>query len=152
MNLISLRIHYWTLHRFIITRKQRSFLWEGERCWKWRPNKLSHSTRWESVPVPRAYRMTSKLEFLVCTTKPVILDHPTTFFTRWVPTFTWRPKASSIFPMFSPSTGRGFSKTFHQKGATNSQLGNSDSCLFPYYFFLSSGWMTCAFPPILRHS
>ena len=39
-------IHCCILHRFIITRKQRSFLWEGERCCKWRPKKLLHSTRW----------------------------------------------------------------------------------------------------------
>ena len=38
--------------------------------------------------------------------------------TRWVQTFTWRPKAGSICRMCRRSTGRGSSKTLHHRGAT----------------------------------
>ena len=49
--------------------------------------------------------------------KPSTLIKCATLNTRWDQTFTWRQRAASICRKFSQSTGRGSSKTFHQKGA-----------------------------------
>ena len=52
------------IDRFTTTRNQRSCLSKARRFWKWRLNKLSHSTRWKSEPVPQAYRIPQNWSFM----------------------------------------------------------------------------------------